>query len=358
MQVQAPALRARLVAADDAQPLALRQSGVIHVGAILNAQHGGLRLHPLHRAQLVRRQDRRHGDLRIIGLLDHPVVRLDGRLVSLSRTAERPPRHRRQRPGELDQPLVGALVSQIRTAEFLRRPTGALQAFGHIQCRQWYRLANAQAGAPIRLKRIDVDGFDRLGMLVCAVLAAAALRLADLLPVRSPVAGADKVRRVDEALHQPGTVAVLRLVVGAQAAQDHALHHGGQVLAIHCSADQEAAHAHHAMHLLATQVRTPAYPLITVGHLQCRGTEAKATQPAVFGADQVTHLRPHQGPSALRVFTQHQLVPHAHQFEPVDDDKRQGENLAGLRRYIDRSRHRLIKTPRALDRTAAMHGRG
>ena len=108
------------------------------------------------------------------------------------------------------------------------------------------------------------------------------------------------------------------------------------------------------MHLLATHLGRPPDPTITIGHLQCRSAEAKAAQPAVFGADQVAHLRAHQRPSALRVFTQHQLVPHAHQLEPVDDDERQGANIAGLRRYIDRSRHSLIKTPRALDGAAAM----
>jgi hypothetical protein len=76
----------------------------------------------------------------------------------------------------------------------------------------------------------------------------------------------------------------------------------------------------------------------------------------VFGADQVAHLRAHQRPGALRVFTQHQLVPHAHQFEPVDDDQRQATNVAGLRRHIDRRRHSLIKTPWALDGAAAMQG--
>ena len=43
-----------------------------------------------------------------------------------------------------------------------------------------------------------------------------------------------------------------------------------------------------------------------------------------------------------------------HQVEPVDDDQCEGVNIAGLCRYIDRSRHSLIKTPRALDCAAAM----
>jgi len=189
------------------------------------------------------------------------------------------------------------------------------------------------------------------------VLSATALRLADLQPIRSPVAGADEVRCIDEALHQPGTVTVLRLVVGAKAAQHHGLHHRGQVLAIHCGADQKPAHAHDPMHLLAPQLGRPPDPAVTIGHLQRRSTEAKTAQPAVFAADQVAHLRAYQRPRALRVLTQHQLVPHAHQLEPVDDDERQTPNIAGLRRYIHRSRYSLVKPPWALDRTAAMQRR-
>ena len=159
MQVQPATLRARLVAPNDAQPSALDPSRIVHIGAILNAKHRRLGLHPLHRALSVRRQDGRHADLRVIGPFDQAAVRLDGRFVTLSGTAERAPRHRTQRAGKIAQPRVQTPVAQVRAAKFM----GRLSISAHSSPSRPSAISSAAnpAGAttPSRVRKSDSSSY-------------------------------------------------------------------------------------------------------------------------------------------------------------------------------------------------------
>ena len=307
-------------------------------------------------------QDRLHRDLRVIGLVDQTVVRLDARLVALSGAAERAPWHLAQRVGELGQSLVHAPVPQVRACKLAARPIVAVQAFGDIarhhggHCGRPDKACHSRAHRRVEL--IDIDRLDRFRVQLEAVLPAATSGLADLQPVRCPVAGTDEVLRVDKALHQPGAITILGLVISTHAPQDHPQHVRSQVLAAHRVADEKPTHADDAIQMLATRLDGPADPLIAIGQLQRRRPEAQAAQPAMLGADQIAHLRAHQGSGALRVLAQHQLVPHPHQVDVVDDDQRQPANLTRLRRHVDGKRHRLTKTARGRCRAdLARHGR-
>ena len=72
--MQSGAAGAGLVGADQAQAFALRQAGEVQVGAAQDSQHRGVRLHALHGARTVRRQDGRHGGERVVALIDEPVA--------------------------------------------------------------------------------------------------------------------------------------------------------------------------------------------------------------------------------------------------------------------------------------------
>src|ERR1019366_6239316 len=71
--------------------------------------------------------------------------------------------------------------------------------------------------APVAgVQRVEVDVFDRLGVLVVAVHLAAAFGVAGPDPVGGAVAGAVEPVGVDEGLQQDGGVAVAVLPVGGQ----------------------------------------------------------------------------------------------------------------------------------------------
>ena len=94
--------------------------------------------------------------------------------------------------------------------------------------------------------------------------------------------------------------------------------------------------------------RIPAYPLVTITQLQRRCAEPEPAKPAMLRADQKAHLRPHQRPSTLRVFTDHQLIPHAHLRKVVDLDQRESTNIVYPVWNVARSLHGFAQTPRTL----------
>ena len=126
--MQPRAIGTGLIAANDSQSFALRQSRVIQIGPILDAQYRGLSLHPLYGAPAVRGQDGFHGDPRIIGLVDHAVVSLDGRPVSLGYPTKSAPWHGAQQSCTFDQPLTESLTSELGSTELLIGPLTAVQA--------------------------------------------------------------------------------------------------------------------------------------------------------------------------------------------------------------------------------------
>ena len=117
-------------------------------------------------------------------------------------------------------------------------------------------------------------------------------------------------------------------------------------MAAHGWTDQEAAHADHTVQVRALLAHLPADPLVAIGKLDGRRTEAQATEPAVLGANEIAHLCAHQGPGSLGMFARHHLVPHAHLLKPADLDQLKCANLAGLLRNIQRCRHSGIQPAR------------
>ena len=224
-------------------------------------------------------------------------------------------------------------------------PLGFIQTLGDVEHHRGGRWRHAHERAVLRLQRIHVDVLDGLGRCVRPILAASTLTLSDVQPVGRLIGRAGKVLGVDEALHQPRPVAVLRFEVLTQAAQRHAQHARGQVVTAHRGADEKAGHADDAVLVLGARGLVPAEPLVTIGQPQRRRSKTQPTQPAVFRADQVTHLRAHQRPGTLRVLAQQHLVPQAHLLKAIDLDQRQCTHLAGMGRNILGRGHRRFKTP-------------
>ena len=105
----------------------------------------------------------------------------------------------------------------------------------------------------------------------------------------------------------------------------------------------------------------PLITEITLGRLrelQRRGSEPKAAKPTMLRVNQVTHLRPHQRPGALRVITQHHLVPDPHLSQAVDLDQRESAYIARLVRNVARSLERRAQTSRTLALAAARIANG
>lgn len=67
-------------------------------------------------------------------------------------------------------------------------------------------------------------------------------------------------------------------------------------------------------------------------------------QRAVFRTDQIAHLRAHQRPGALRVFTKPHLIPHTHLISRLYPDQPQSPHIPRLCGYLPGS----LKTPRLL----------
>ena len=115
-------------------------------------------------------------------------------------------------------------------------------------------------------------------------------------------------------------------------------------MAAHRGADQEAAHADHAVQVLALLVGVPADPLVAIAQLDGRRAEPQAAKPAVLGADEVAHLRAHHDAGALGVFA-HQLIPQAQVLRTVDLEQLQAADLAGLFGDVLRCSHGHAKAP-------------
>ena len=147
--------------------------------------------------------------------------------------------HRGERAHTVHQSLAQAPVPKLRPAKFLLGPAIALEPLGRLERPGNDRFDYAQALSEIFHQRIHIDGFDALGTLVLPVLAPASLGLADLNPVRRLIAGASKAIGLNEALDQPGTVAVLRLEIALEPTQPHPQHARGQIVTAYRRPDQK-----------------------------------------------------------------------------------------------------------------------
>jgi hypothetical protein len=86
---------------------------------------------------------------------------------------------------------------------------------------------------------VEVDIFDRFGILMLAVQFAAALGLADVNPVGGPVAGAGKALTFHESLQQHGGVLVAGVPIVSQPFGGKGEYLGSKVSRIHPGHDEK-----------------------------------------------------------------------------------------------------------------------
>ena len=89
-------------------------------------------------------------------------------------------------------------------------------------------------------ERINPDAFDGLCVAMQGVELAAALRVAEMLPVGGLVAGAGKARLLDEGFEQHRPIGVAGMPVIGQASADQGEDARGQVFAVDPRQDEEA----------------------------------------------------------------------------------------------------------------------
>src|ERR1035437_8101791 len=135
------------------------------------------------------------------------------------------------------------------------------------------------------------------------VLATASLCFSNLHPVRCLITSPGEAICLNKAFHQPWTVTVLEFEILSDAAQYHPQNACGQIVAVDHRADKKATHTNHTVQVLPARRRVPIDPLIPILKLQRCSAESKAAQPTIPGTNQITHLRTHQRPGTLRVFT-------------------------------------------------------
>ena len=206
-------------------------------------------------------------DRRVIGLVDHAVVRLDGGPVALAGRADGAPGHAGLELGACNESIIVSFVTEVCAAKLLRCPFKRIECVAYLQWLQAGRFGHPHEIAPVGFDFIDINGFDRFFPFVVAILASTPLCLANGLPVGSLVTSAKKVLGIDKALDHPGSKVVLRFKVCADPAQHQPQDVGGEVVAVNAVAQQKAAHAQHAVQMLALLVFVPADPLFSVTQL-------------------------------------------------------------------------------------------
>src|SRR5207253_6930839 len=137
-------------------------------------------------------------------------------------------------------------------------------------------------------QRIDINVLDRFLPLGETILPTSSLGCSHPHPVRGPIAGAGKPRRVDETFHQPRTIMVAPCEVFYQPLQAQAQQPRGQIAARHAGPNQKTAQAHHPMQVRASLFGIPTDPTVPLYQLQRGSGKTERAQPAVCGADQIT----------------------------------------------------------------------
>src|ERR1700677_229146 len=123
-------------------------------------------------------------------------------------------------------------------------------------------LSAAEAALEVARERVDPDAFDGLSVAMQNVELAAALRVAEMLPVGGPVAGAGKTRLLDEGFEQERPIGVARLPVIGQPSAQQREDARGQVLAVDPRQDEEAGIVHDEVQVALSLLSRPADKLI------------------------------------------------------------------------------------------------
>jgi hypothetical protein len=346
VQMQPQTLGTGLVAAHDPEAARLRVGGEVQIGAILQAQHRRLRLHPALRARPMRRQDVLRRDLGIRRLVDQPVVALHRRPVVAGHRGKGAQRILPLALGTVHQPFRQSLVPQGRAPELVRGPLLRIQTFGGFQRRvaPRRRRTHPQPCAPIGFECIEIDRLAGLRRGVAGILATPSTGLAHTTPVRRPQADPG-VRGLDEGLHQPGTIAVAGLEVSRQPPQRPTQRPRGEVPTGHTRTQQEPVQPHHTVPVAFPQRRVPADPGIPGRQLQRRRGKPQRPQPALRRTHQIAHLCAHQRPRSTRVLAHHQLVPERPVLGIVHPYQLQARPLGDRAAHPLGCRHGLSQAP-------------
>ncbi len=160
-------------------------------------------------------------------------------------------------PPELPDTVVGRRSRGCRADEFLPGEQEGVVC-GEPGRRPWLRLAPRRSALramqenlpEVRAQRIDVDPFGRFPL--------AAPGLAEIEPVRRPVAGAIEAARIHKRLYQYRTAAVLLLPVIGQPPHRHRQHLGSQVPDLDPRKQQKPRVAHHPLQMRLPPVLRPA----------------------------------------------------------------------------------------------------
>ena len=217
-------------------------------------------------------------------------------------------RDRSQQVHALHQTCRQALIAQRGASKLIPSPALAVQSLARLQRRRRVHARNPQPLPPVPLQRIHVHRFHPGRALALAVLPAPPRRGADADKVGRLEAGAF-VLRANKRLHKPGTVAIARREVPGQAAQGQAQHMARQVPTTHPGPDQEPAQTYHPVQMVPTLRRAPADPRIARTQTQRRSRKPQHTQNAMLRSDQIPHLTPGKGRSAVRMLKVQQRIP-------------------------------------------------
>ena len=123
VQMQAAAFGAGLVGADNAQSFGLPAPRKVQRTAVLYAQNGGLRAHPLQRALTMRREDVLDRHRARGGLIDEAVMSLDHSALSAGGAGDGAHRIVGHTPCARHQTRAKPRIAQRCATELVRRPT-------------------------------------------------------------------------------------------------------------------------------------------------------------------------------------------------------------------------------------------
>src|ERR1039457_1272776 len=145
-------------------------------------------------------------------------------------------------------------------------------------------LSAAELALEVAHERIDPDALDRLSVAMQGVELAAALGIADVLPVGSLVAGAGKARLLDEGFEQDRSIGVAVLPVVGQASAHQGKDARGEIFAVDPRQDQEAGIVHDEVQVALSLVCGPTDELVPGFELPGARGEAEGGDDVAGGA--------------------------------------------------------------------------
>jgi hypothetical protein len=191
----------------------------------------------------------------------------------------------------LDMPSLGPAIDVQelileggrRRVDCLRRHRFCFPA--HMLAR--YDLAIAERALEVTYKRIDPDAFDRPIVSMQRIKLAAALRVAEVLPVRSLVTGASKARLLDEGFEQDRPIGIAGMPVLGQSLSGQGEDARGEVFAADPRQDEEAGIIDDQVQVALSLLRRPANELISRFYFPSARAKAEGGDDMACGAHKV-----------------------------------------------------------------------